>query len=937
MAPKDNPKTQNPHLKRKNPQDESGSKTLQSSQQLTSRQRKYAKTRDARQVSVQTSGRAFGSGEVDLDKFVKAREFEIKALEDALVRSKKQLSARAFQGVPREMRRRTASHDVKKVPKRLRRRAMREEVEVDGYLQMEEDNTPGRTRRLTGKMRLRLDTAKKLREIRQSVAKRHQPKAKEAIVDIGDKKGVSGQMRESKVKKNKLQEPPKPQTMFRKRQIYKTWLPTHLYHTKRAHMTPPKEPLWRFALPLTPTNKSYRVTHRASGQRGAVAWDTSYMSTIGLEGPEKSVQGLLKALGVGANDDEEGAWAKKGERWRRGTRSWSCWLFEQAGWPAKPIGPAVIVWCLEQDRAKDIVMGGTKPHYDTTKHKRKALIRTHPSAFLQLWEQVIRLAKVQKPMVMVEDLRFEIGSIEVTGPASTEALLTTLWPKEISDDLSRTEDSVAKAWTSLARLGNPASTPPGALLAFEIHDPRLHFPARKADPPSQDSTAQFCALSLLSIWPPDRTQTVPSIFDRSARLKAQREMPSQKAIDRRKSLAIPSEYVEAKPSDPSVPIMLLANRTPLHSQGSWTLLLPWKCVNPVWNCLMHVPLSIGGSVRFGGQQEAQQVAFEAGESWFPGDFPGTRAGWEMEERERKNKKDEWGRKPKGKRVEWESVDLGNGKKGEIGIGWGCDWKRLTSRSGSTDQKDDSEGKEQQIQENGKNDTSLPTKAVDRRNTANEKTEKPEELADYPEIFHLCSSIAHATLYSPSPDPSLVTGALITVRLSILTRGVTTRCGRIYRLPNNDPTLRQKWLSLLPDSQSAEPKVKKNRKDLVPIAKTASQADVQKRLERILFEPMPVIPGSKDYPVVPDKGDLLGFVTSGSFNLREGRGTGIGSLLLSKVMEQRQAPKGEEYRGKAEKEENKNSRKGPRATKEDRICIVREAGLGCGRLAMWELC
>ena len=40
--------------------------------------------------------------------------------------SKKSLTARAFQQVPRAMRRRTASHDVKRVPKRLRERAAKE-------------------------------------------------------------------------------------------------------------------------------------------------------------------------------------------------------------------------------------------------------------------------------------------------------------------------------------------------------------------------------------------------------------------------------------------------------------------------------------------------------------------------------------------------------------------------------------------------------------------------------------------------------------------------------------------------------------------------------------------------------------------------------------------------------------------------------------------
>lgn len=90
------------------------------------RQNKRARTRDARQIAAQASGTAFKNGEIDVDKFVKARQFEIKALEDGMRNARKGLSTRAFQGVPRELRRRTASHNVKKVPKRLRSRAARE-------------------------------------------------------------------------------------------------------------------------------------------------------------------------------------------------------------------------------------------------------------------------------------------------------------------------------------------------------------------------------------------------------------------------------------------------------------------------------------------------------------------------------------------------------------------------------------------------------------------------------------------------------------------------------------------------------------------------------------------------------------------------------------------------------------------------------------------
>src|SRR4051794_870298 len=152
---------------------------------------------------------------------------------------------------------------------------------------MIEDNTPtvtARRRVPSSHMRLRLETAKRL----HGLAKRAKAR-KKASKDAkpGPEEHSRIKARPAKVKKtprNTLANPPRPEAKFRKRQVNKTWLPTHIFHSKRAHMTPPKSPLWRFAIPITPTEKSYRPTHRATCLRGAVAWDMSYMSTIGLEG-----------------------------------------------------------------------------------------------------------------------------------------------------------------------------------------------------------------------------------------------------------------------------------------------------------------------------------------------------------------------------------------------------------------------------------------------------------------------------------------------------------------------------------------------------------------------------------------------------------------------------------------------------------------------------
>lgn len=89
--------------------------------------RKRAKIFDARTLAVQSTDAALSAtGELDVAAYAAARAFEIQALEDGIQRSKTALTTRAFQKVPRSLRRRTASHNVKRVPRRLRARAKRE-------------------------------------------------------------------------------------------------------------------------------------------------------------------------------------------------------------------------------------------------------------------------------------------------------------------------------------------------------------------------------------------------------------------------------------------------------------------------------------------------------------------------------------------------------------------------------------------------------------------------------------------------------------------------------------------------------------------------------------------------------------------------------------------------------------------------------------------
>lgn len=702
------------------------------------------------------------------------------------------------------------------------------------------------------------------------------------------------------------------------------------------------------------------------------------MGTIGLEGVEASLLGLLRGIGV----EESMLYGKREAKWRRGTRGWDGWIRGRDGerlW----ISRVGIAWCFDAWCAEDEERAGEERPVDEEKEakqkagfesqsgdrernevdsegkdgakkenkkpRRKILIRVHPSAFLQTWNEVLKVAKIQRPQVMVEDLRFEIGSIEIVGPGCTEALIGSLHPLRTTEPATREDakggleddwedlGSAEEVWPQLAAVTNPACLPTHAMLGFNISDPRLHYPPRTVPQRSSETAANDKLLELLSSWPPDQTQATPDMFDRTKRLTASRQLASQKAINRRKGDALPGAYPDPSPKDPKIPVLLLASRPHTHGgQGTWTLLLPWDCVLPIWYSLMHYPLSTGGNPRFGGLEEKMQVSFEQGVPWFPGDYPGTKAGYQWELLERERKKREWERRPKGKRTEWDSLNLGEGRKGEIGLGWACDWDRLFQGPPSpagTEAADQnpSAGQEKAAKQAAK---SAPPRPQD------QQPEQAPNETTYPplNIHHLPNPL--------STNPAFPQTALSPVHITLITTGHPTRNARIYRLPTNKPEQRAKWLALANPPKPPKgtryshppPPLNDNLPQHVRVAQalaarllngsnvaSSSSSSSEKTTTTLLPKP-----GEKEYPLVPDELDLIGFVTTGNFNLGEGRCEAIGNVAVARVL----VAKDHDEKGKG-KEERKKEKK--ESDGERNLCIVREAGQALGRLGRWRFC
>ncbi|KAH6888125.1 ribonucleases P/MRP protein subunit POP1-domain-containing protein [Thelonectria olida] len=854
----------------------------------------------ARSIPAQPAEAALKDGELDLQAFLAAHEFEIRSLEQSMETSKAVGASRAFQKVPRGLRRRTASHNPKRVPHRLRARAWKE---------LGDDKTPiveARKRKpRTTRGRIRAETAKKLKILAARKRRARETQAKEKGTNDNPPKdlAVIGRKPRPKIRRNGLNEPPTPKAKFRKRQLNKTWLPTHVWHTKRARMTDPKDPLWRFATPLTPNEKLYRPTHRAQGDRGALVWDTSYLSTIGLYGNTIGIERVLKKLGV-VNE--------KGRKWRLGSRSWTGCLSRVRDGERRDIGPSTIQWNPEPST--------NSTTQDPKKTQRQVLLRIHPSAFLELFNELLRLVKMESPRLYIEDLRFEIGSIELTGPASTETLLSVLSPYQSK---GHAKSKHGDLFVSLSGLTNSASLPAGAVLGFSVQDPRLRYPPRRLEI-VDDPDAQIDLLEKIAAWPAEDNLQPFGLFDRDMRYKAAC-LPSQKSINKRKTDNAPGTPLKATSLDPPIPILLTATRSGAgkQAQGNWTLLAPWGCILPIWYSIVHVPLTSGSNPRFAGLNQTRQVAFERGLPWFPGDFVGTDAGLEWELEERKKRKRVWDRRPKSKRIEWDSLDLGGGRKGEIGDGHANDFEILFGVDRSRLEPTlDSTGDE------------VDAMDIDKDESASTKLESTPSIT----LNQVSKDFFDKLLTLPSP-PTPPSNAILNVRISILGRGIATSCARIYRLPAPPTTpapsssaevpatmppessssssslpgdLRAQWLARIPSVNSTKNKASKGSKahDLESLKRRIA-------LELIAEPDYPPAPVNQftigGHALVPDVEDLIGFVTTGAYCLAEGRGVAMGSIAVEKVV------------GDVKKDD-----------KEGRLCIVRNAGENVGWIARWEV-
>ncbi|WVW84177.1 hypothetical protein I302_106207 [Kwoniella bestiolae CBS 10118] len=506
-------------------------------------------------------------GMIQVEKFAETRALEIHAFQTAIKVAAAQGSTRAFQSLPRHLRRRAASHNPRRVPKRLRSKAA---AEID----------PGDT-----------------------IAKKHRKIAR---------------LR----RKGTLRDHISRTEQFALRQKNKTWLPTHVWHAKRYHMTN----LWGYRLPLTPTLKSFRPAYRA-GRRKVVGFDTSYYGIIELEGAREEIIGVLGRLSGGKF---------AGSKYEDGSRVANIMLYHYDSFPTSLIGQAEVIWQTPSES-----------------EMKRVWLRLHPSIFNETWN-ALKMATSQLQQsesssirtLQIRDLRGDINSIDLIGPKAGKVLRRIL-------RLCKDEKGVKnKFFENLRDLDDPAQLTEGMVAGLKVHDPRLNFPPPRLSSKNEDSREEDILRSDHLLPSSELAQS--TLWNGDVREDLSKAAYTKYQLDaRRHRLGLPGTKLRPMSTDDRIPIILYQRSiaSPRNtSEGfyGFTILLP----PGTWAQYFLSSLVYSG-VLFGGIIERAVQHREAGVPCFPEDYGQIcKAGKQWEVKKGDKEKETFDRKPPGRRPEF---------------------------------------------------------------------------------------------------------------------------------------------------------------------------------------------------------------------------------------------------------------------------------------------
>jgi ribonuclease P/MRP protein subunit POP1 len=282
---------------------------------------------------------------------------------------------------------------------------------------------------------------------------------------------------------------------------------------------------WGYRLPLTPTAKCHRPSHRAA-HNGCIIGDVSYFSVIQLEGSVRDLRGCLSGVvggsgwagsrwvfqgSIGEQDGTAESGFYDGDRYENGTRMGKTVLYRYKQWPFAMIGPVEILWQPTPTPTRSTM--GTEP-------MKKVWIRFHPGMFEEAWESI--RTGVQgwyqqgtssylpesgsgsgpegnegKRGIRMKDLRGELCVFELMGPRSVLVLKGVLGLVKDQQVGGSSEDKGEEAegmdveqdeqkeekdgrekkrfWNGMKSVQSSGQLSRGMVVGLKVHDPRLRW------------------------------------------------------------------------------------------------------------------------------------------------------------------------------------------------------------------------------------------------------------------------------------------------------------------------------------------------------------------------------------------------------------------------------------------------------------------------------
>lgn len=562
---------------------------------------KKAKLYNSRVIKTQNHEPSLiGQDKLNVPQFVEAREFEIKSFELSQLRSKFAASNRAFQSLPRTLRRRAASHNVKRIPKRLRAKALRE-------MKTSSNGTPPKKEHLRGRKLYRLRMTKKLLKWASRIKLLREPpsnSALEAKMNMrGRIKALNLQIKELTEHRpgkphynnvvgsydntglNILAQKPQGNIKFHKRQNRFVWLPTHVWHAKRFHMVSQ----YGFKIPLSPTQKCFKAVNRAL-KHATVACDTSYMGTMILELTSDRVftQLLLEITRYQLHVPL---------KILNGQKSYNDWIYQG----------------LEAEGGKEKI--GKAMIYANLAHKR-ITIRLFPSIYDDFFAYLQKRAHDLDTEASLQDCRYSMGSIDLMGPTSLNLLSKSM---HIFED----QGDAKIMWSQMANVNDSNTIPVGTVLSFDIRDPRLwKHPVNMPIIPHLMFGCDFTDLLLHINQNGDslvNQESQNKLFAVAGRAQSYENQHSIKEIGKKFSRLSPCAKSLASQDLHSLRVPVFITKI---SQSKWTVLLPWYWVLPLW-----IKLVASRNIKSGGLRQLKQAQYENNQPSYPTDFPFLKDGY----------------------------------------------------------------------------------------------------------------------------------------------------------------------------------------------------------------------------------------------------------------------------------------------------------------------